>query len=253
MNRRSARRRRGVALLLVLGLIVMVGAATAALATTARAATDEALGIRARATARSMAESGITAGAVALQAMMQSGDSMALNAIALDGTDGRALASDTLDDGAFVVAAQDPASQLDLNRAEFEAIATLFGRVLPPTDARRVTEVIEQRRQPVPGLRVQRAALRDVSELRALPGMTATAFARLAPFVTVDGDGSVNRVTASPPVQAVASGSLTGTPTRMVLIARGWHVGHPLTHEITAVFDVTTPEPRVIHWRERDL
>jgi type II secretory pathway component PulK len=251
MNRRSARRRRGVALLLVLGLIVMVGAATAALATTARAATDEALGIRARATARSMAESGITAGALALQAMMQSGDSMALNAI--DGTDGRALASDTLDDGAFVVAAQDPASQLDLNRAEFEAIATLFGRVLPPTDARRVAEVIEQRRQPVPGLRVQRAALRDVSELRTLPGMTAAAFGRLVPFVTVDGDGSVNRVTASAPVQAVATGSLTGTPTRMVLIARGWHIGHPLTHEITAVFDVTTPEPRMIQWRERDL
>jgi general secretion pathway protein K len=253
MSQRVRFPRRGVALLLVLGLIVLVGAATAGLATSARAATDEASGLRARATTRAMAESGITAAAVALHALMQSGDSTAMNAIALDGTAGRAIASDTLDDGAFVVAAQDPSSQLDLNRAEFDALTALLRTVLPPERAQRVAVTIDQRRQPVPGLRVQRTALRDISELRLVPGMTADAFARLAPFVTVDGDGSINRVTASAPVQSVATGSMINAPTRMVLVARGWRIGHPLTHEITAVFDVTTPEPRVISWRERDL
>jgi hypothetical protein len=240
-------------LLLVLGLVVVLGSATATLASTARSATDGAAAMRARATARAMAESGIAAGQVALEALLASGDSMALNAVALDHAAGGALARDTLEDGVYVVAARDPGAQLDVNRADAEALLLLFRTAMPAPVAAQVATEIEARRAPEPGLRVRRAAFRDVDELRAVPGMTAAAFAALAPYLTVDGDESINTVTASAAVRAVAGGSLVHAPTRFVLVARGWRRGHPLTHEITVVYDVTHRDPRVLSWRERDL
>jgi general secretion pathway protein K len=251
--RRALPPRRGVALLLVLGLVVIIGSATAAMATAARGATDDAAGLRARVTARAMAENGITAGTVAIRALLAGGDSTLLNALILDNAAGGAVASDTLGDGAFVAAVHDPAAQLDLNRADLEALAMLLRTAMPAPEARGLALAIDARRQPYPGLRVQRTAFRDVAELRNMPGMTAQAFAQLAPFVTVDGDGTINRATASAPVLAVASGSLVDAPTRLVLVSRGWRPGHPLTHEITAVFEVTGREPRLVQWRERDL
>ncbi|MCU0635985.1 MAG: general secretion pathway protein GspK [Gemmatimonadaceae bacterium] len=251
--RRRVRARRGVALLLVLGLVAVLGSATATLAGTARAATDDAAGLRARATARTMAESGIAVGLATLGALLASGDSTLLNAMVLDNAAGGAIARDTIGDGVYIVAASDPGAQLDLNRADVDALRLLLSTALPAAAAAQVAATIERRRAPEPGLRVRRAAFRDVVELRAVPGMTADAFARIAPFVTVDGDGSINRATAPAAVRAVAGGSEVDAPTRVVLVARGWRVGHPLTHEITAVYDVTQREPRVVHWRERDL
>lgn len=255
MRRRAPQRpaRRGVALLLVLGLIVIVGGATAAMASSARRTTDAAAALRARATARAMAESGIDAAVVRLAALMASGDSTLLNAVVLDNAAGGALVRDSLVDGAFITAVRDPGAQLDLNRSDLTAVAALVRTVLPAPLAAPLVSEIAQRRAPLPGQRIERAPFADVADLRALPGMTAAAFAQLAPLVTVDGDGVINRVTAPPAVLTVASGSVVTQPTRLVLIARGWRVGHPLTHEITAVVDVTGATPRLITWRERDL
>jgi hypothetical protein len=87
------------------------------------------------------------------------------------------------------------------------------------------------------------AALRDT--LRA-------ALDALAADLTVDGDGRVNRRSASRRVLAAATGTLVDRPSRLLLIARGWRRDHVLTREIQAVFDVTGPELRLVRWREQD-
>jgi general secretion pathway protein K len=49
---------------------------------------------------------------------------------------------------------------------------------------------------------------------------------------------------------------LTGiavAPTRLLLVSRGWMVGHPLTHEIQAAYAVVGNQLRLQSWRERDL
>jgi len=42
-------------------------------------------------------------------------------------------------------------------------------------------------------------------------------------------------------------------PSRLLLTSRGWVSGHPLTHEIQAVYAVTRRQLTLQSWRERDL
>src|SRR6266704_284753 len=46
---------------------------------------------------------------------------------------------------------------------------------------------------------------------------------------------------------------LTTLPRRILVVSRGWETGHPLTHEIQAVFDVDGPVLTLRFWTERDL
>jgi hypothetical protein len=87
----------------------------------------------------------------------------------------------------------------------------------------------------------------------ALPAVGEKLIAAAAPWLTVDGDGQVNRNTASPVVLNVARGSLIEEPSRVLFIARGWQRGHPLTHEIQAVYAVQGNQLAFVRWRERDL
>src|SRR5439155_473493 len=41
-------------------------------------------------------------------------------------------------------------------------------------------------------------------------------------------------------------------PTRLMLVSRGWQQGHPLTHEIQAVYAVVGPRLVLEGWEERD-
>jgi hypothetical protein len=43
------------------------------------------------------------------------------------------------------------------------------------------------------------------------------------------------------------------TPTRLLLISRGWQEGHPLTHEIQAAYAVLGQRLVLQFWWERDL
>jgi hypothetical protein len=76
--------------------------------------------------------------------------------------------------------------------------------------------------------------------------------AQVAHLLTVDGDGSINRRAAPPEVLAAATGSLVDSPTRLLLIARGWHLGNQLTRQIEAVYDVAPDGLRLVRWREHD-
>lgn len=43
------------------------------------------------------------------------------------------------------------------------------------------------------------------------------------------------------------------TPKRLLLVSRGWMPGHPLTHEIQAVYTLVSRRLQLRSWRERDL
>lgn len=43
------------------------------------------------------------------------------------------------------------------------------------------------------------------------------------------------------------------SPSRVLLVSRGWSEGHPLTHEIEAAYAVVGQQLRLQSWRERDL
>jgi general secretion pathway protein K len=45
----------------------------------------------------------------------------------------------------------------------------------------------------------------------------------------------------------------TTYPTRLLVVSRGWLIGHPLTHEIRAVYDVEKGGVILLAWQERDL
>ena len=47
--------------------------------------------------------------------------------------------------------------------------------------------------------------------------------------------------------------TVSTAPTRLLIIARGWRVGHPLTHEVQAVYAVMETRLTLQIWQERDL
>ncbi len=141
--------------------------------------------------------------------------------------------------------------------------------------------------------------IQRLDELTRIRGFTDSIADLIAPYVTVWGDGRINVNSAPLPVLAAApelgrsgaelliaarerdgvmgskvvvlnrlreSGAgggqlrnLTTIPGRILIVSRGWAEGHPLTHEIQAVFQVDGlqledgPFFRVRYWTERDL
>lgn len=277
---RARRARRGVALVAVLWLVVLLGAVSAATSRAARASAVVAANHRAEATARPMAESGIVAARARLEGLLAAaGADPAAREAAwawLDRADGVPLVADTLGDGAFAVAASEVSARLDVNGASAEALARLFARSVGPTVARRlaarIVEAVEGRRADdapagagaVPdALRRAllgdsatppvRRPLRSLDELADVPGVAEALPDAALALLTVDGDGRVNRRRAPVAVLDAAEGTLVDEPTRILLIARGWRLGHPLTVEIQAVYDIAPDGLHLVRWRERTL
>jgi general secretion pathway protein K len=259
--------RRGVALVLVLWIVVILGAVAAGVAAETQSTTSIARNARARLVSRYAAESGIEATVAMIE------DSLAL---AADNAGRRAFLNsleqntlgDTvvLDDARFSVAVVDASARLDLNAATEESLARFFSRF---TDlgsasmaARGIRSWIERDGGPQTDKRITldssgryRAVrpLTSIEELRTLGLVSEQVLQQAAPYLTVDGDGTINQVSASPLVRSAAGGELRDEPARLVLIARGWEAGHPLTHEIQAVFSITGARLVLAHWRERPL
>jgi general secretion pathway protein K len=55
------------------------------------------------------------------------------------------------------------------------------------------------------------------------------------------------------PSDALPVPLLAVSPSRLLLVSRGWMPGHPLTHEIQAAYAVVGQQLRLQSWRERDL
>lgn len=280
--------RRGVALMLVLWLIVVLGAVATGVATATRGRTRLVDNLRARAEARYAAESGVVAAQAKIEHRLRESA----------GPDGWARAWwDVTRDGAleervgalrFRMAVTDLGSRIDLNEASEDVVAGLL-RELFGARGDRMAHALEDHDRFV-----------RVDALTYLPAFDDSALTRLAPFITVWGDGRVNVNTAPREVLAaipeigpdgaaaivgarerdgvfvsrlslaqriaerrgtVASslGPITTVPSRILVVSRGWTDGHPLTHEIQVVFEVVRAfldSPMRLHiryWHERDL
>jgi general secretion pathway protein K len=193
------------------------------------------------------------------------------------------LVADTLGDGVFGVTVVDVSARLDINSAGAEGLTTLFATVTSPNAARTMAERLDAmvtgnigratRTTAADALRQQRDSLNatllgraisprarrpfaSLDEVRAalldVPGADLAALDKVAELLTVDGDGRINRRAASRTVLAAASGSLVDAPSRLLLIARGWRRGHPLTRQIEAVYDVGEHGLQLVRWREYD-
>ena len=95
--------------------------------------------------------------------------------------------------------------------------------------------------------------LRSLDELESIPGVTVGLLRAAAPYLTVDGDGNINRATATDTVMVAAAGSVQDEPSRVLVVSRGWLRGHSLTHEIQAVYAIAGNRLTLVQWRERDL
>ena len=250
-QRRGARR--GVALMLVLWMIVILGGVAAAVTNSSRLTADVTSNARARTLARYAAESGIVAAVATLQRQLEAaGDDQVKRRAVLNDAE-RALqdaAAFELGDASVRTVMVDVSARIDVNAATEEVLAALLARAGHAAVAANTARAIRRHIDSVPG---SAQLLQSLDEVAALPGVNATAIASAAAWLTVDGDGQVNRATAAAEVLGVARGSLVDEPTRIVLIARGWQRGHPLTHEVQAVYAVQGNQLAFVRWRERDL
>jgi len=254
--------RRGVALVLVLWIVVILGGVSAGVVRSARTSTGIAANARAGVMARAAAESGIEALVAAIE------DSLSR----LEGTDQRkdwlnTLVAETerdsfaLGDARFSVTLVDVSARLDVNAATESSLQTFFGQFTDPGEAAAIARAIRSAIDSGDGTRDRGVTFRprNATPIRSLdelhnrrlvpPGILA----RAAQYLTVDGDGVINSRTASDTVLAAATGELRDAPSRLLLISRGWVSGHPLTHEIQAVYAISGNRLVFSHWRERSL
>ena len=301
--------RRGVALMLVLWLIVVLGTIAVGVAALVRGEADVTRNLRTRAVARYGAESGIVAATWRLKELLRAAETPREQALVFRRLD-QALADIQHEDlgGAtqFQVAVTDLDARLDLNAADEPTLQAFFTQFVNSGQAKRLTEALEDWRDDDDVARPDGAEAADydragspfrpanrplqrLDELTRIKGFSDSLAARVAPYVTVNGDGRVNLNTAAVPVlsallgsaqatalasqrehgevftslAALASGrgrdvsQLTTMPKRVLFVSRGWQVGRPLTHEIQAVYDldaVRLSQPRLIlrFWREFD-
>ncbi len=277
------RRRSGVALVVVLWTVALLATVTALASSAARTSAQVASNERALATARAMGESGIIA------AMSMVSDSLAalrtdsarseafLGRLEQLGARGPLL-QDTLSEGVFAVTIIDVSARLDVNSAGADGLAALLRTVTDDNEARRLAELVDARVRGVSVLggaastreaeaKTERDSLgnallgrttqvgvrhpfQSLDELLEIEGFDQRILMAIAPLLTVDGDGRVNRRAAPPLVLAAATGSLVDRPARLLFVSRGWQRGHPLTREIQAVYDVADDGLRFVRWRE---
>src|SRR2546427_6607541 len=277
----TRRDQRGVALIFVLWLLVLLGVIIAEVASRARAEAALLTSLRSRTVARYAAESGILAATVAIERLVDSTHNPLERASVFRHLDAR-LASLTdveLSGARFGVAALDLNARIDLNRADVATLHGLFGQFT--SDARADTVAAALKAAPI----------RRLAELSRIPGIDDSLALAVAPYVTVWSDGLVNINAAPEPVLAALPGfsdavarsvvrpretgelfmapsdplgppggvaspqapRLPLMPSRLLIVGRGWQDGHPLTHEIQAVYDVLGARLALRAWQERDL
>lgn len=249
--------RRGVALVLVLWIVVVLGGISAGVVRSARTSTSIAANARAEIIARAAAESGVEALVASIEdTLSQLGDPTArrdwLNALGIRS----AGDSVSLGEGRFLVTVVDVSARLDVNAATQSALQVFFSQFTDPGAAASIAAGIRAHIDsgraggPSP---VTVTPIRSLEELRLARLVPEAVLLRAVPYLTVDGDRVINARTASDTVLAAATGELRDEPSRLLLISRGWVSGHPLTCEIQAVYAITGNRLVFSHWRERSL
>lgn len=163
-------RQRGVALLLVLWVLALLGTLLAGLVGWVHVQNRQALWQRQHLQGQLAAEAGI---AMAVLAQLDHDPQRRWRA------DNQVHAL-RFDDAELAVSLRSEQGQVDLNAAPAELLARLLQACgAPPGDARLLAQAVERRRAD------DQAPLRMVEELRELPGMTQAIYQRTAPYVTL--------------------------------------------------------------------
>jgi len=268
----TATRRRGVALMLVLWLIIVLTTVGARVATSARSTAGVAANIRAAAIGRYAAESGVAEAAADLSEMLAASRDTAARGQYLNSLEsiGAGKGEIRLGDAVFAISYVDVSSRLDINSSTELQLVRFFSFFTEPREAARAAQAVRLWIDPssvqssirsLPSARLDVAfprmpvarPLLSLEELRSIPGISAKLAEDAAPLLTVDGDGRINRATASDTVLVAAGGSLQDEPSRVLIVARGWLSGQPLTHEIQAVYAIEADRLVFVRWRERIL
>jgi hypothetical protein len=232
---------------------------------------------RADAVARAMAESGVLAAVDriegALRSARDSADRLAVFDALLEPT-GDATApvvDDSLGSGRFRAALVNVSARVDVNSGDAEGLTRLFMTVAPAAEAADVAsriharlrgaaprDSVRARRDSVTAMLLGRAIAPDAAgrfesldELAAWIAPDAPWLPKVAEYLTVDGDGAIDRRHAPAPVLRAASGSLVDQPTRLLIVSRGWEHGTLLTREIQAVYAVNNDRLSLVRWREQ--
>jgi general secretion pathway protein K len=276
------RDRRGVALILVLSLLVVLGLVAFDVAARARAESNMLIDLKARAAGRYAAESGILMARTAVQRWVDSTPlpperaKLFHHLSALNDS----LTHIPLGGAEFDAAVLDLNARIDLNHSSVGTLQGLFGQFVSKDRATAIAAAIKQ--EPVSRF----------AELARVPGADDALALSVAPYVTIWSDGLVDINTApeavlaslpgigrgiaqrivsrreagevftssdtfrptsaSGPVSAEGFPSLTVAPTRVMLVSRGWQPGSPITHEIQAVYVIVGDLLVLQSWEERD-
>lgn len=304
---------RGVALMLVVWLLIVLGLVAAGIARSSRAGSLIMVNHQARAAARYAAESGIAATVARLERLLSSARSPRARALLFREL-GHYLADlreVEIGQARCAVALADLNARIDLNRSDERTLLAFFSRFADETEASSVVAALQDYKDGDDLARARGAEaadyararspfvpsngpLRRLEEFRRIAGVTDELAFTVAEHITVHGDGRINPNTAPEPVLAALVGptgarrliaqreagevftsavtieealrrergagsatlqltGLTFTPSRLLIVSRGWKEGHPLTHEIQAVYGIAGPRLILHSWEEREL
>lgn len=260
--RTRRRGRRGSALLATLATIALLASVTAITSARARERAGVTRNAEALLVSRAMAESGVLAARTTIEAALRAaGDSATTRRTVFDAATTHRPAQpwleDTLSTGSFAVVVDNISARFDINSADDEGFARLLQTVMPADEARRVATRVGARVRGEFAANAVREPFTTLDEVDTFVRQTfgdgvAERLGGIAALITVDGDGRIDRVAASPAVRAAASGSLVDAPTRLLIVSRGARIGHPAEREIQAVYAIEGAELRLVTWRERD-
>jgi general secretion pathway protein K len=246
--------------MLVLWLVVVLGAVAIGVVTATRAEANLALNLRARASARYAAESGVTAGKALLQNVLSTDAGVSNRTQALrDLSDTfRDLEDVKLGGVRFAVGAEDLSARLDLNTASDQVLAAFFRQFTRPEEAERLAAAVadwrdyddrvhpggaeaEDYRRAGLAQRPSNRPFGDLSELRLVMGMTPGLAAAIAPYVTVDGDQWINLNSAPESVLVTLPG--LGPDGARALVSRREGAVIPSVMSVASLFRETAAAP----------
>lgn len=242
--------------MLVLWIVVVLGTISAGVVRATRTSAGLATNARAGLVARAAAESGIEATVAAIEDTLTGLTDQGERRDWLNGLPARGVMEPVaLGDGRFAVSIVDVSARLDVNAASESALRTFFSQFTDPVEAAAIARAIRARIDTGAATGITRHAatdpIRSLEALRSQALVPSDILERAAPYLTVDGDGTINARTAVDTVRIAAAGELRDEPARLLLISRGWLTGHALTREIQAVYAVSGNRLVFSHWREQ--
>lgn len=229
------RDRRGVALMLVLWLIIVLGGVAVGVVAVARSQADVARAARARTVGRYAAESGIVSTMATLRDAYETGADPERTVSVFARLRERLATADVqqLGVGRYQVAIEDLSGRIDLNTADYMTLLRFFEGFF---GRERATELVaglidwrDEDEVPTPGggeaeayaevgspFRPPNRPLQRLDEITRIRGFTDSIADVIAPHVTVHGLGLVNANTASEEVLAAVPGIGPETAARLV-------------------------------------